>query len=78
MPAKVETTPPLPGLSPVGGRPLVARFGGGQLSSDEGVLTLREIKRRLAIADRLAARLADPLQSSRSSTVSPTSSASGC
>ncbi len=44
MPAKVEATPPLPGLSPVGGKPLVARFDGGRLSSDGGVLALREIE----------------------------------
>ena len=60
MPVKVETTPPLPGLSPVGGKPLVARFDGGRLSSDGGVLALREIERRLGIADRLAACLDDP------------------
>jgi hypothetical protein len=60
MPAKVEPTPPLPGLSPVGGKPLVARFDGGRLSSDGGVLALREIERRLGVADRLAACLEDP------------------
>ena len=60
MPAKVEATLPLPGLSPVGGKPLVARFDGGRLSSDGGVLALREIERRLGIADRLAACLEDP------------------
>jgi len=38
MPAKVETTPTLPGLSPVGGKPVIARFDGGQLSSDGGSL----------------------------------------
>ena len=38
MPAKPETTPALPGLSPVYGRPIVARFDGGQLSSDGGIL----------------------------------------
>ena len=60
MPVKVEVTPPLPGLSPVGGKPLVARFDGGRLSSDGGVLALREVERRLGIADRLAACLDDP------------------
>jgi hypothetical protein len=60
MPAKVETTPPLPGLSPVGGKPLVARFDGGRLSSDGGVLALREVERRLGVAERLAACLDDP------------------
>jgi Transposase DDE domain group 1 len=60
MPAKVENAPPLPGLSPVVGKSLVARFDGGQLSSDGGVLALREIERRLGIADRLAGCLDDP------------------
>jgi hypothetical protein len=39
---------------------VVARFDGGRLSSDAGVLGLREIERRLGIADRLAACLEDP------------------
>ena len=60
MPAKVEPTPPLPGLSPVAGKPLIARFDGGRLSSDGGLLALREVERRLGIADRLAACIDDP------------------
>jgi len=60
MPAKVETTPPLPGLSPVGGKPIIARFDGGQLSSDGGLLALREVECRLGLADRLAACIDDP------------------
>jgi len=60
MPVTVEATPPLPGLSPAAGKPLIARFDGGQLSSDGGVLALREVERRLGIADRLAACLDDP------------------
>jgi Transposase DDE domain group 1 len=60
MPAKVEATPPLPGLSPVGGKPLIARFDGSHLSSDGGLLALREVERRLGIADRLAACIDDP------------------
>lgn len=32
----LETTLPLPGLSPVGGKAVVARFDGGELSSDAG------------------------------------------
>ena len=54
-PAKVDPTPPLPGLSPAAGRPIVARFDGGRLSSDGGLLALREIERRLGLAERLAA-----------------------
>src|SRR5215218_10140104 len=60
MPAKVEPTPPLAGLSPVAGKPLIARFDGGQLSSDGGLLALREVERRYGIADRLAACINDP------------------
>src|SRR3712207_3902099 len=60
MPSTFEPTPPLPGLSPVAGKPLVARFDGGQLSSDGGLLALREVERRLGIADRLAACIDDP------------------
>ncbi len=51
---------PLPGLSPVLGKGVVARFDGGQLSSDAGVLVLREIARRLGLAERLAACIDDP------------------
>jgi hypothetical protein len=60
MPAKVQTTPALPGLSPVCGKPIIAHFDGGQLSSDGGVLALREIETRLGLANRLAACIADP------------------
>jgi len=65
MPAKVESTPALPGLSPVAGKPIIARFDGGQLSSDGGVLALREVERRLGVADRLAACIADPRAAER-------------
>jgi hypothetical protein len=51
---------PLPSLSPVADKPLIARFDGGQLSSDGGLLALREVERRLGIADRLAACIDDP------------------
>src|SRR5260370_15295293 len=51
---------PLPGLSPVNGKAVVARFDGGLLSSDGGILALREVEQRLRVADRLAACLADP------------------
>jgi hypothetical protein len=56
----VDPTLPLPGLSPVAGKEVVARFDGGRLSSDGGLLVLREIERRLSVADRLAACIADP------------------
>jgi hypothetical protein len=60
MPVKVEPTPPLASLSPVAGKAIIARFDGGQLSSDAGVLLLREVEQRLGIAERLAACIDDP------------------
>ena len=54
-----ETIAYLPGLSPVENKELCARFDGGRLSSDGGVLVLRGIETRLGIADRLASCLAD-------------------
>jgi len=52
-------TPMLPGLSPVEGLDIHARFDGGALSSDGGVLLLREIERKLGVSDVLASCLAD-------------------
>jgi hypothetical protein len=51
---------PLPGLSSVSGKPVVLKFDAGLLSSDGGVLALREIEGRLRVADRLAACMVDP------------------
>ena len=51
---------PLPGLSPVCGKKVVARFDGGELSSDGGVVVLREVEQRLRVADRIAACMVDP------------------
>src|ERR1700740_589299 len=56
----VDLTPFLPGLSPVQGKAVVARFDGGRLSSQGGLLAPREIERRLGLADRLANCLVDP------------------
>ena len=50
----VDNTPFLPGLSPVAGKAVVARFDGGRLSSEGGLLALREVERRLGLARRLA------------------------
>lgn len=61
----VETTPLLPGLSPVAGKAVAARFDGGALSSDAGLLALREVERRLDVAGRLAACIDDPRDPSR-------------
>jgi hypothetical protein len=55
-----DSTLPLPGLSPVGDKSVVAKFDGGLLSSDGGVLVLREVEQRLRVADRLAACIDDP------------------
>ncbi len=54
-----QTIPYLPGLSPVENKELCARFDGGRLSSDGGVVLLRGIEKRLGLADRLAGCLAD-------------------
>jgi hypothetical protein len=59
-PAMHHSTLPLPGLSPVGGKTVVARFDGGLLSSDAGLLALREVEKRLGVAERLAACIDDP------------------
>src|SRR6201984_3613194 len=56
----VDLTPFLPGLSPVQGKAVVARFDGGRLSSEGGLLALREIERRLGLGDRVAGGLSDP------------------
>ncbi len=56
----VDPTPFLPGLSPVQGKAIIARFDGGRLSSEGGLLALREVERRLGLADRLAGCLKDP------------------
>ena len=53
------TIPYLPGLSPVEGKELCARFDGGRLSSDGGVLLFPGIERRLGIADLLASCVTD-------------------
>jgi DDE family transposase len=59
-PAMIDSMLPLPGLSPVSGKTVVAKFDGGLLSSDGGILVLREVEQRLRVADRLAACMVDP------------------
>ena len=54
---------PLPGLSPVASKKVVVKFDGGLLSSDGGILTLREIEGRLRVAERMAACIQDPRSS---------------
>jgi hypothetical protein len=60
-----EDAPFLPGLSPVGGKPVHVAFDGGRLTSDSGVLVLAEIERKLGLADRLARCIEDPRASER-------------
>jgi hypothetical protein len=55
-----ENAPILPGLSPVGGKPVHVAFDGGRLTSDAGLLVLAEIERRLGLAERLARCIDDP------------------
>jgi Transposase DDE domain group 1 len=59
-PAMNDPMLPLPGLSPVSGKTIVAKFDGGLLSSDGGILVLREVEQRLRVADRMAACIKDP------------------
>jgi len=54
-----NATPFLPGLSPVAGKPLTAKFDAGRLSSDGGVIVLREIAMRLGLAEAITAPLVD-------------------
>jgi hypothetical protein len=60
MPVAIDSTAHLPGLSPVRGKPVVARFDAAHMSSDGGLLALREVEQRLGIAQRLAACIRDP------------------
>ena len=54
-----EATLFLPGLSPVGGKAITATFDGGKLSSNGGVLILREIERKLGLAAVLSRHIPD-------------------
>ncbi|MBX7075649.1 MAG: IS1380 family transposase [Pirellulales bacterium] len=58
-------TPYLPGLSPVEGKSLTATFDAGRLSSDGGLIVLREIATRLGLAETITAPLADDRDPSR-------------
>src|ERR1700728_38461 len=59
-PAMNDPMLPLAGLSPVAGKNVVVKFVGGRVSSEGGVLTLREIEGRLRVAERMAACIEDP------------------
>ncbi|EAV40678.1 ISSpo2, transposase [Stappia aggregata IAM 12614] len=58
-PVMNDPTVPLSGLSSVCDKAVVARFDGGMLSSNGGVLALGEVEKRLRVADRLAACIGD-------------------
>ena len=47
-----DPMPPLPGLSPVSGKTVIAKFDAGPLASDGGIPPLREVEQRLRVADR--------------------------
>lgn len=47
-------------FAPLGRRVIEAAFEGGEISSDGGLLLLRELDRRLGLIGRAAAQLADP------------------
>lgn len=55
----MHATPFLPGLSPVGAKSLTATFDAGRLSSDGGLIVLREVASRLGLAQAIAACLRD-------------------
>jgi hypothetical protein len=61
----MNATPILPGLSPVAGKPLTASFDAGRLSSDGGVIVLREIAQRLGLAETITGPLGDKRDPSR-------------
>src|SRR4030095_6227659 len=54
-----EVTPFLPGLSPVGAKSLTAARDAGNLTSNGGLIVLRESALRLGVADVVAAPLPD-------------------
>lgn len=47
-------------MSPSAGKPDIAAFNGGRLTSDAGGLLLAEIDRRLGVCERLARCIKDP------------------
>ena len=56
----IEAMPFLPGLSPVAGKSLTACQDAGNLTSNGGLIILREAALRLGVADVVAAPLPDP------------------
>jgi hypothetical protein len=60
-----DAMPLLPGLPPVAGKSLTAKFDAGRLSSDGGVIVLREAAMRLGLAEAITAPLVDHRDPSR-------------
>jgi hypothetical protein len=60
-----DNSPILPGLSPVGGLDIHAKFDGGAMSSNGGALLLREAGRSLGLSALLASCIADRRDPSR-------------
>ena len=54
-----HANPFLPGLSPISGKSLTATFDAGRLSSDGGLIVLREIAVRLGLAGAIAGPICD-------------------
>jgi hypothetical protein len=54
-----NATPFLPGLSPVAGKSLTATRDAGNLTSNGGLIVLREVARTLGIAERIARHVPD-------------------
>jgi hypothetical protein len=67
-----ETTAYLPGLSPIENKEVCARFDGGWLSSNGGVLVLHEIEKRLGLSARRASPAAWLIRAIRRARPTPT------
>jgi len=66
-----EDAPFLPGLSPVGGKPVHVAFDGGRMSSDAGVLLLASYARFWVTLPDQAARVSVSRASTPSVNVTP-------
>ena len=52
-------------FAPVGRRRIEVKFEGGDVTSDAGVLLLRQVDRRIGLLQRVAERLPDPRDPNR-------------
>lgn len=52
-------------LSPVNGKPVLMDFNGSDMSSDAGLTLLREVERRMGLANALASCVVDPRDPSK-------------